>query len=58
MNINKEIQDLSNVYVTLQDIELKGKYAMPMAMCLNTLEEVINKLNNEMTDVQKEKGDK
>lgn len=55
-NMDKIIQELSNVFVTLQDIEIKGKQCIPYGMCLQTLENSILELKK-INQVRTEVGD-
>lgn len=50
------IQELSNVFVTLQDIEIKGKQCIPYGMCLQTLEKSILELQK-INKLSVEEGD-
>lgn len=43
--MEKIIQELSNVYATMQEVEIKGKYTVPYAMCIQALERSIGELN-------------
>lgn len=38
------IKNLSDVYVTLEDIQIQGKYSVAMALCLQTIEKTINEI--------------
>ena len=42
-------QKLSDVYVTLEDIEIKGKQSKIYAICLQTLEECVSIINQQET---------
>lgn len=46
------MQDLSNVYATLEDLEVKGRYAIPLGLCMQTLEKVVRELQQMDVNMQ------
>lgn len=42
--MQKTIEDLSNVFITLGELKVTGKEAYAMYMCMKTLEDSISKL--------------
>lgn len=58
VNLDVDIQELSNVYITMQEIEIKGKQSMPYAVCLQKLEQVINDLKQKSQEIQSNESPK